>query len=58
MLMISFNEDINIDIEYVKLEMGELATPLSPRPYAEELAMCQRYYQVHKNPWARRISNN
>ena len=32
-------------IDYVKLEVGEVATPFSPRPYAEELQMCQRYYQ-------------
>lgn len=31
-------------IEWVKLEMGSTATPYSPRPYAEELALCQRYY--------------
>lgn len=36
------------DIEWAKLELGEVATPFSPRPYAEELAMCQRYYQVVK----------
>lgn len=32
-------------IEYVKLEVGSKATPHTPRPYAEELAMCKRYYQ-------------
>ena len=35
----------DIDIEYMKLEVGSVATPFSPRPYAEELALCQRYYQ-------------
>ena len=34
----------DIDIDYMKLEVGSIATPFSPRPYAEELAMCQRYY--------------
>lgn len=34
---ITFNE--------CKLELGSIATPFSPKPYAEELAMCQRYYQ-------------
>lgn len=34
-----------IYIDYVKLELGEIATPLIPRPYAEELLLCQRYYQ-------------
>ena len=31
-------------ITEVKLEYGEAATPFVPRMYAEELAMCQRYY--------------
>ena len=39
-----------LDIEYVKLEIGSVATPLSPRPYAEELAMCQRYFLPITNP--------
>lgn len=29
----------------IKLEAGGQATPFVPRPYAEELALCQRYYQ-------------
>lgn len=32
-----------ITIDYAKLEVGEIATPFSPRPYAEELEMCKRY---------------
>lgn len=39
------SSDAVVTIEYAKLEIGEIATPFSPRPYAEELAMCQRYYQ-------------
>jgi len=35
-----------IDLEWAKLEVGSVATPFSPRPYAEELAMCQRYYEI------------
>ena len=31
-------------IKWVKLEYGETATPFVPRLYAEELALCQRYY--------------
>ena len=31
-------------ITYAKLEVGTTATPFSPRPHAEELALCQRYY--------------
>ena len=33
-------------IRYVKLELGSVATPFVPRPYAEELALCQRYYET------------
>lgn len=31
----------------VKLELGTVATPFIPRHYAEELALCQRYYQYN-----------
>lgn len=31
--------------EWAKVEMGSVATAFSPRPYAEELALCQRYYR-------------
>ncbi|HCT64468.1 MAG TPA: hypothetical protein DIC60_04240 [Lachnospiraceae bacterium] len=30
-------------INWVKGELGSVATPFVPRPYGEELAMCQRY---------------
>lgn len=33
-----------INVKWAKLELGEIATPFSPRSYAEELAMCQRYF--------------
>lgn len=33
------------DIDWVKLEIGSVFTGYSPRPYAEELQMCQYYYQ-------------
>lgn len=36
----------SVTLGYAKLEVGSVATPFSPRPYAEELALCQRYYQV------------
>ena len=38
-------------IEWIKLETGSTATPFSPRPYAEELALCQRYYQIRSNSY-------
>lgn len=31
----------------VKTEYGEINTPFVPRPYTEELMLCQRYYQVY-----------
>lgn len=36
----------DVYIDYAKLELGEMATPFVPRPYAEELMLCQRYYQM------------
>lgn len=36
--------NISFSPEYIKLEVGAVATAYSPRPYAEELALCQRYY--------------
>lgn len=42
---IGFTFDIwqgSVTIDYAKLELGSVATPFSPRPYAEELALCQR----------------
>ncbi|AOR24296.1 hypothetical protein [Clostridium taeniosporum] len=39
-----------LDIEYIKLELGSVATPFVPRSYGEELMLCQRYYQVATVP--------
>lgn len=47
-----------IEIEYIKLELGEHATPHVPRSYGEELALCQRYYQTHKKLMVRDIRNS
>ena len=35
-----------INITGVQLEKGSVATPFETRPFATELALCQRYYQV------------
>ena len=35
-----------LDIEWIKIELGSVATPFVPRLYAEELALCKRYYEV------------
>lgn len=37
----------SITYYWAKLEIGSVATAFSPRPYAEELALCQRYYQKY-----------
>lgn len=42
--IISVNAGNSITIKWAKLEIGSIATAYSPRPYAEELGMCQRYY--------------
>lgn len=39
----------SFEIEYAKLELGSVATPFVPKPYGEELALCQRYY--FRNRW-------
>lgn len=44
LLVYLWNGDSDINVEYVKLEQGSVATPFIPRLYAEELALCQRYY--------------
>ncbi|WP_252242053.1 hypothetical protein [Clostridium sp. ZBS18] len=48
------NKGNSITIKYVKLEIGSVSTPFTPRPYAEELALCQRYYlstDGYENNW-------
>ena len=35
-----------ITVTNIKMEVGSLATPFIPRLYGEELALCQRYYEV------------
>lgn len=39
------NQNRQIDIAQVQLNAGSQALPFCPRSYAEELALCQRYYQ-------------
>ena len=36
---------VSADIYWIKLEQGSIATTFVPRLYAEELALCQRYYE-------------
>lgn len=44
MIRINISQDASIDIEWIKLEQGKIATPFVPRFYAEDLMMSQRYY--------------
>ena len=45
-IMVWSNQAFNVDIEWIKAEIGETATPYVPRLYGEELCLCQRFYQV------------
>ena len=38
--------DVFFKITGIKFEKGSVATPYQPRPISEELALCQRYYQI------------
>jgi hypothetical protein len=38
--------DDYVNITGVQLEVGSVATPFEHRSYGEELALCQRYYQI------------
>ena len=40
-----FSAGASIEVEWIKLEQGDVATTFMPRPVAEEFAMCQRYYR-------------
>ncbi|MBQ8171763.1 MAG: hypothetical protein IJZ95_07245 [Oscillospiraceae bacterium] len=43
----SMSVDCSALFEWVQFEVGSVATPFVPPNLAEELAKCQRYYQVH-----------
>lgn len=42
----------SFDISYIKFEHSEFATPNVPRPYAKELALCERYYYSIKKQFS------
>ena len=46
---VSFSSGDYFEVANIKLEAGVLATPLIPRLFGEELALCQRYYEKSYN---------
>ena len=52
-MFVNYNNVVNgatIQITGVQLEKGLVATPFEVRPYATELALCQRYFQKSYQP--------
>ncbi len=39
-------QNVTLDVGFLKLEAGAMATPFEPLPTAEDLAICQRYFEV------------
>lgn len=50
---LNLSDNLFIRFKNIKLELGSVATPFIPRPYGEELALCQRYYYRWGNERAR-----
>lgn len=48
-LIAQINQQFQADFSQMKLEKGSGATEFEPRPIAEELALCQRYYEKSYN---------
>lgn len=52
---IAFNSGIGsgvtVDISEAQLEVGTAATPFERRQYGQELALCQRYYEINNALW-------
>lgn len=42
-ILVNGNEGSNVEINWAKLELGKVATPFTPRNYADELSSCLRY---------------
>lgn len=47
----STTDSSGIYVKWAKLELGDKTTPYIPKDYAEELALCQRYYQTLRFGW-------
>ena len=45
LVQFDITKDTVLEIEYIKLERGSIATPFVPRQYGEELALCEQYYR-------------
>jgi hypothetical protein len=54
------NETWTLSVTNMKAERGSVATPFIPRSYAEELALCQRYYweNTSANVGVQQFGNN
>lgn len=48
-VVIVVNIGYTLNIKWAKLEQNDHATPFIPRPVGEELALCQRYYEVSES---------
>ena len=46
-VMLTSSAGKSFTCQWVKLEVGSIATPFTPTDPATELAKCQRYYQIH-----------
>lgn len=56
-IQFSTNDTNGLEVEWVKLELGSVATPFTPKSYGEELRDCQRYYETSKGAVVRRFVN-
>lgn len=55
---IEASPDSYITLEWAKLEVGATATPFSPRPYAEEVLLCKRFFQNVNLYWRPGVVNS
>ena len=55
-VQIRVEQNKEVTLEWVKLEIGSVATEFSPPCIAEELPKCQRYYQIRSNSYTIKTS--
>jgi len=46
--MVPLNSTYTFDLAQVQVEQGTIATPFERRSYGQELALCQRYYELQE----------